>query len=255
MWSMSKPVSAVAVYEMQPHPSWTLATALARALRRSENCRERRVVLALQQLAHGPQGARNRFVSVLRRAGAPRSDLFVPARPAGLGDDPACLSYLGSAWPQNPRAPALQLGTATWYTRDAVRFALTLARGSYGTAGQHVSALMQVPKAPSHDVDAVPAEYTVSSQSWGAGNAFHRWRPAYKSGWGGSNRHQFIVGQVVALRVHGVPVGVMAMFHPSSPTASDDPGKTVGPEALEAIFGEIAESLPYVAARRSTRLR
>ncbi len=69
MWSLAKPVEAVAALQFASRKRVQLTAgftlAMERALRRSENCSARRIVLELEQLAGGPAGARVAFAAVL----------------------------------------------------------------------------------------------------------------------------------------------------------------------------------------------
>jgi hypothetical protein len=249
MWSMSKAVSAVAVYKSTSKPSRLLREALVGAITRSENCRQRRVVLGLQQLAtQKGSSASSEVKDVLLAAGVPAGDLSIPEERHPLDGDQNCLSYLRAVW-HDPTEAAPQLGTATWRPRDGALFGLALAEGPagpYGAASIPVLDLMRRKKGPSLDPGVTPSDYTVTSNSWGAGNSLARWQPAYKGGWGGSAASLYIVGQVVAMDVNGVPVGLMAVFHPTARPATDDPGRTTGPAALEEIFNAVGSALRKV---------
>ncbi|HEX8103656.1 MAG TPA: hypothetical protein VF533_13655 [Solirubrobacteraceae bacterium] len=243
MWSMSKPVTAVALMEALDGraPEDHAFEAMQGALIRSENCRQRRVVLELQKHAGGADKAAARIRSVLERAGA-SPDVNIPLKPEGPEDAQcdAVLRGLGA----DPASPALQLGTAEWTVRDGAAFARALAAREYGKAGETPRRLMMRPKDRSHDPGVTDADYSVSPE-WGARREFSRFPDlAFKGGWGGRRQKRYLVGQIVSMTIHGVPVGVMGVFHPNvQPTVSDDPGDTKGPEEIERAFGTIAPVL------------
>jgi hypothetical protein len=243
MWSMSKPVTAVATLEAAAKigraPSATLVDAMSRALSRSENCRQRRVVLGLQTIAGGVPAAHADIVDVLSRSGARGARVTEDVGPIAA----PCRSYLSStsAGLADPFGPALLLGVSTWTVDDAVAFAHALAAGVFGSAGDRVIGLMRAPKARSAELE-VPSDYT-ARLDWGAGRALRPWRPAYKAGWGGSADGRFLVGQIAVIDVEGTYIALAAMFHPSVQPAIDDPGSTAGPAAIEAIFGSVASIL------------
>lgn len=239
MWSMSKPITAVATrLAAHDRPSAELTDAMQDAITQSNNCAQRRVVRGLQTLSGSTPAARAAFEQVLRTAGA------VGVR---VGDQVAraeqeCEAYLGqhSAGVADPMGPALLLGTSTWTTRDAVSFARALANRTFGDAGRAVTALMTLPKARD---PAAPADAFTAPLDWGAGTALAQWSPAYKAGWGGASTKTFLAGQLAALTVGGRAVAVAAMFHPHDQPPNDDPGQTRAPEALAAMFGAIAREL------------
>jgi hypothetical protein len=183
MWSMSKVVTMVALlrsmgwgHKPGDPLSSEVQSALRAAITRSENCRQRRIVLELQ-LANGgsPEGAREAVAEVLAKAGA-----SAQVSDEVEGPDPSCVEYLESQSEiAEPLAPTVLLGTSTWRVGDAVRFVNALGAGVYGKAlGDRVIALMSAAKAPSREV--APGELT-APLDWGAGRAFAGLSPAYKS--------------------------------------------------------------------------
>jgi hypothetical protein len=243
LWSMSKAVTAVAVFEALARqgrrPSPELEAALAGALVRSENCPQRRVIVGLQELTGGAEGARAAVEDVLRRAGASAAMPAAPAPP-----EPACHQYLlthrgGFA---EPLAPAYQYGTATWTIRDAVAFAHALGDGRYGAAGEEVLRWLALPKQPSREV--APGELT-ADPAWGAGRQLAPWRPAYKAGWGGSQSSppDFFVGQLATLVAGTHSFAIAAAFHPAQQPPSDDPGLGSSVTGIERALHEIALEL------------
>ena len=235
MWSMSKPVAAVAALEAThgTKPSAQLMSAMTRAITRSENCPQRRVVLGLQALTGGPTQARAALRGVLAHAGATHAAITSSAPPP----EAACQPYLQSSGLKDPMAGALTLGTSRWTVLDAVHFAAALGAGEYGRPGQTVLGLMQRTKHPSEELGD-PSEYT-PDPAWGAGKAFAGMHPAYKAGWGGVQQQSFLAGQLVV--VHGVAIA--AFFHPSTQPPIDDPGQTKAPQALELIFRAVRAQL------------
>jgi hypothetical protein len=237
MWSISKAATAIAVFETIRKPSKALQTSIMRALTRSENCAQRRVVLGLQALKGGVTGAEAAVADVLARAGA-----RVTVRPEAQAPEQGCLAYLvehrGELHDIN--APAALLGTVRWTLADAVRFAFALGSGRYGSAGDRVLQYMAQPKLPSEDAGATMTAPT----NWGAGAALAGLDGlAYKGGWGGSSSKTYMTAQIAIVSIGGRRVAMAAAFHPTQQPASDDPGPTKAPQALSALFG---------AARRAT---
>jgi hypothetical protein len=241
MWSMSKPVAAVALLTLAHETGVTLSPdvqdAMRRAIERSENCAQRRVVLELQELADGPGQAAVAFGAILRDAGS-QAAVATATQPA----DPVCYGYLTrtAAGLRSPRGPGLLLGTSTWSIRDAVAFTHALATGRYGEAGAEVLRLMRGRKLPSAETRS--GDYT-ASLDWGAGRALRAWDPAYKAGWGGTLHNNFLAGQLAVVQINGVRVAMAAMFHPNVQPDRDDPGRTAAPAAIEAIFGTVVQDL------------
>ena len=240
MWSMSKVATMVAVlrglgWGRRPgRPiSPELDQALHGAITRSENCRQRRVVLELQRLSGGTAAAREALSEVFRAAGG---DVRVGTQIAP--PEANCIGYLNTQTElAEPLAPALLLGTSTWRVGDAVRLAHALSIGTYGAAISHqVLDLMRLPKLPSREVKA--GELT-APLDWGAGESLPT-GTAYKAGWGGSLNGNFLAGQIALTDLPGVGrAALVAAFHPDQQPSRDDPGITAAPEALDAIFSAL----------------
>lgn len=243
MWSMSKPVAAVAIYQAAQRGGGgldtSLLTAATDAITRSDNCAERRVILGLQQLTGGLPPALTAFDDVLAQANAIAG---TPER--AVLPQPTCLAYFRQRAPAiAPNAEVWEFGTAEWTVVQAAAFAHALAAGAYGSAGRFALTLMAMPKrAPLTSIEGPSGDHIANLQ-WGAGTAFASWHPAYKPGWGGSQQRRFLTGQIVVLENAYPPVALAAMFYPAEEPSTDDVGATVGPEALEAIFGRIREAL------------
>lgn len=69
-------------------------------------------------------------------------------------------------------------------------------------------------------------------------------------GLGGSQQHNYMVGQIAAMQVGTHRVGIAAVFSPSQQPPNDDPGQTEAPQALEALFASVANKLPLLEAAR-----
>ncbi len=240
MWSMSKVATMIAVlrglgWGRRPgRPiSAELDEALHGAITRSENCRQRRVVLELQRLSGGTAGAREALQGVFGDAGA---EVRVGTQIAP--PEASCVEYLNTqADLADPLAPALLLGTSTWRVGDAVRLVQALSNDTYGAAISHeVLGLMRLPKLPSREVKA--GELT-APLDWGAGESLSK-GTAYKAGWGGSLNGNFLAGQIALAELPGVGrAALVAVFHPDNQPSRDDPGITASPEALDAIFSSL----------------
>ena len=242
MWSMSKVVTMVALLrakgwgEDPGEPlSGEVEAALRRAITRSENCPQRRVVLALQEATGGTGGAREAMAEVLQAAGAEGRISTEVA-----GPDSSCLEYLESQRQiAEPLAATVLLGTSTWRIGDAVRFMRALGSSAYGRAvSERVLSELRLPKERSTEI--LPSEYT-AAVDWGAGRAFAGFDPAYKAGWGGTEQDAFLAGQMAVLELPGGGrVEVAVAFHPDRQPAEDDPGLTAAPQALARVMAALA---------------
>jgi hypothetical protein len=247
-WSMSKVFTAVALLRglgwgdragtpLTPE----VEQAVERALTRSENCRQRRVVLELQRVSGGtPAGARSAVRRVLERAGASGAGVATQVQ----APEPLCAEYLASLSElPDPQAQTLLLGTSTWTVGDAARFTHALGAGEFGHAiSRYLLALMRRPKERSSE--AKPIDYT-ASLSWGAGAAFGASPVAYKAGWGGTQQGAFLAGQIVVVHLpDGSEAGVSVAFHPRLQPLRDDPGLTRAPAAVAEALRPLARGLP-----------
>jgi hypothetical protein len=243
MWSMSKAVVSIAALEaVDDRPDRVLSSALADAIRRSDNCAIRRVIVGLQQDSNrGLAGAVAWFEAVLANAGA-----RIEAPPQAAVAEAACVRYLQDhreGLSGDDLGIAAQFGTAEWTVLDAIAFTHALADGVYGTAGQYLLELMTRPKEPPLEEPAPPSAPPLD---WGAGAVFPTgWHPAWKAGWGGSHERpaRFLSGQIVVLHVGHTTVAVTAVFLPSAQPDVDNPGMTVAPRALERIFSTVRSGL------------
>lgn len=243
MWSMSKVPTAIAAIEARDNrPSPLVRAAMVRALQRSENCRQRRVVLEVQDAAGGPAGARRAIASVLRRAGARDAEVTGESE---APEDQRCRQWLSEPElqaPGDPGAPSLLTGISTWTIADASALGLALARETLGEAGQRVAATMRGPKLRSEELER-ESDFT-ARVDWGAGRALRAWNPAYKGGWGGIRQAAFVVGQFAGLEAGGHAYGIAIFVHPAKQPELDDPGATPGPATMESIMRRIARELP-----------
>jgi hypothetical protein len=238
MWSMSKVATMIALLKALgwgERPGETLShellEALAGALTRSENCRQRRVVLELQRATGGTKGARQGLAEEFAEIGAKVQPGVQVAPPESL-----CVPFLrGQTGISEPMAPALLLGTSRWRITDAVRLSHALALGRYGGAlSAAVREMMTAPKRPSREAE--PGELT-APEDWGAGTIFGDLHPAYKAGWGGSLNGNFLAGQIAVVPLaSGDHLSLAVMFHPDAQPVRDDPGITEAPQAIETVM-------------------
>jgi hypothetical protein len=243
MWSMSKAVVTIATLEaMQNHPDPVLRDAVSDAIRRSDNCAIRRVIVALQDHSdQGIDGAVEAFQRVLAAAGA-----GIGRRPQQAPPETACVHYLDAhqeGLPSSDLGEAAEFGTAEWTEDDAISFAHALSEGVYADAGAYLLKLMGLPKEPPLEEPPPPSAPPLD---WGAGAAFPAaWKPAWKAGWGGSQDDppHFLAGQIVVLHIGGVPVAAAAIFVPKHEPPNDNPGITEAPEALETMFAAARDGL------------
>lgn len=240
MWSMAKAVTSVAALRAARSTGDVpaeLRSSISGAIKGSENCRQRRTVLWLQEMTGGTDAAAEAVRAELERAGAGR--FSISSQPAPPAQD--CIAFLRGSSVPNALKPSLQLGTSTWSVESASRFALALAEGELGSPGREVFGVMQMPKRRSREQEN-PLDYTASID-WGAGRELGSLNPAYKAGWGGVEQQRFVAGQVVALSLGVGSFGVAVYGVPETQPPIDDPGKTQAPEAIEAALAELKPTL------------
>ena len=236
MWSTSKAVVTIAALQAtndQPDP--VLGSAMTDAIRRSDNCAIRRVIVGLQDRVNkGVPGAVAAFERVLATAGA-----RLRRGPQTGSVEQACVPYLDShqgGLPGSDLGLAPLFGTAEWTQDDAISFAHSLSDGAYGAPGASLLRLMGLPKEPPLEEPPPPSAPPLD---WGAGAAFPAsWKPAWKAGWGGSQDEppHYLATQIAVLHLGETSVAVTAIFVPSKEPPNDNPGITQTPEALERMF-------------------
>ncbi len=237
MWSVSKAVATIATLQAtNDQPDSVLRSAMADAIRRSDNCAIRRVIVGLQdRLRAGNRGTVAAFEQVLKIAGA-----GIERAPQSAAAEQACVRYLDrnqGGLPGSDLGIVPEFGTAEWTENDAIFFAHALSEGDYGASGAYLLALMGQPKEPPLEEPPPPLAPPLD---WGAGAAFPpSWKPAWKAGWGGSQNDppHFLASQIVVLHLGREPVAVTAVFVPRAEPATDNPGITRAPQALELMFG------------------
>lgn len=243
LWSMSKAVVSIAALQAtDDRPDSVLSSAMTDAIRRSDNCAIRRVIVGLQdRLGNGTSGTVVAFEKVLATARA-----RIERPPQFAAAEPACVRYLSNhrrGLPGSDLGVVPEFGTAEWTEYDAISFAHALSERAYGAPGANVLRLMALPKESPLEEPPLPS---APKLDWGAGAAFPAdWHPAWKAGWGGSQDDpaHFLAGQIVALRLADVPVAVAAIFVPRSEPGTDNPGITQAPQALELMFGAVTAGL------------
>ncbi len=242
MWSMSKAVVTIAALKaVADRPDPVLWSAMNDAIIRSDNCAIRRVIVGLQDRLGGVAAATDAFERVLSVAHA-----RIERTPQSASPESECVRYLDNhqgGLPGSDLGVAAEFGTAEWTESDAISFAHGLSVGDYGASGARLLGLMALPKQPPLEEPPPPL---APPPDWGAGAAFPAsWHPAWKAGWGGSQDvpPHFLAGQIVALRLGDVPVAVTAIFLPGAQPATDNPGLTRAPRALELMFGAVRVGL------------
>jgi len=238
LWSMSKPFAAiVALRTIHPRPAW-LKPALEDLITRSENCPMRELMVELQRRTGSPGAARHALAALFQAGGGDGTAIATEVEPP----DPDCRRRLEADGIASPDAEALLTGTSTWTIDDAVHMIHSLASGRFGAEGERLLDLMRRPKAPSEEISS-PGDYT-PDPAWGAGLAFAGLDPAYKPGWGGTLQSEFMVGQLVTAPATSPAISIAVMVHPDVQPDLDDPGRTVGPRAVELVLGAIRPLIP-----------
>jgi hypothetical protein len=243
MWSTSKAVVTIAALEAtNDTPDHVLGSAMTDAIRRSDNCAIRRVIVGLQDRVNkGVAGAVEAFERVLTMAG-----VGLQRSPQSGSVEQACVRYLHThqgGLPGSDLGVAPLFGTAEWSQHDAISFAHSLSEGVYGASGAYLLRLMGLPKEPPLEEPSPPS---APLPGWGAGAAFPAsWKPAWKAGWGGSQDDppHYLATQIVVLHLGATPVAVTAIFVPTTEPPNDNPGITRAPEALEFMFRAVRYGL------------
>ena len=234
-WSMIKAVTALTLLE---HPSAAADPALrpyvARALRRSDNCAQRKLTLELERRLGSPDAVHDAIRHTLARAGG-TINVAEAQRDVGGSPDCAAEAYPGRLAPADASAPVVLLGTSRWRATDAVRFVHALRARIYGApASDAVLRLMGEDKLRSQEIGA--AARLTAAASWGAGEVFRSpcWRVAYKAGWGGSRQGSFLAGQMGTVELPGGRWAAFSvMFQPTAQPATDDPGRAHADHVIE----------------------
>lgn len=245
MWSISKVATTVTLLRLLGWEdrqgeilSPEVIEALVGAMTRSENCRQRRVVLELQRAAGGIPQTRQALAETFSLVGGqaiPGSQVEAP--------EALCVPFLEEQFEiPEPLAPALLLGTSRWRIGDAARLAHALAAGSYGEAvSALVLELMEAPKQSSRETE--PGELT-APLDWGAGRVFEGSAVAYKAAWGGTLNGNFLAGQIVVVPLENEDhLALAVMFHPDVQPSRDDPGITTAPAAVETVMRAVRSSI------------
>lgn len=245
MWSMSKAVVTIAALQAtHERPDAELLAAMTDAIRRSDNCAIRRVILSLQELTgRRASGTIDAFDNVLAQA-----EVKLAGRPEAAAAEAECVHYLtshSSSLHRSPLVDAPLFGTDEWTIRQAISFTHFLASGGYGVPGAILLHLMGQSKLGPLEEPPLPS---APSPDWGAGKSFPRaWQPAWKAGWGGSRSSppRFLAGQIVVLHIGQTSVAVAAEFYPDGDhePPNDNPGITEAPQALERIFSAVTRGL------------
>ncbi|MDA0173969.1 hypothetical protein OJ998_33010 [Solirubrobacter taibaiensis] len=249
LWSVSKAATSIALLRAN---KWgarrgrplraDVETSMHSALVRSGDCAQRQLIVELQEQLSGIDNARAAVQDVLRDAGATGARVLERSSVAGTG----CRPYLARTRTRDPYRVALQLGTSEWAINDAAQFALALGDGTFEPSiTRRMLRLLGKPKLHSDDPFANGLDVT-GPLNWGAGSAMRAYRPAYKSGWGGSSGETptFVNEQVIHLQTSAGPIGVAVTFEPDTVPVRDDPGLTRAPDALDHALRELARMLP-----------
>lgn len=242
-WSMVKLVTALTLIEVRGGEIGDVEPIVERALRQSDNCAQRKLVLELQQALGSEAAVKGAVVATVARAGAGLDVDLAQRGPDGRH----CIApgYAGLS-AEDAELPALLLGTTEWGVADAVRVAHALRDGgAYGGAtSDYLLGLLRAPKSNSGEPGA--GDLLTASPSWGAGEIFAGscWNLAYKAGWGGSANQSYLAGQLGAVDLpDGRWAAFAIMFHPAAQPGDDDPGKAGAALAVETVLSALERGL------------
>ena len=245
LWSLSKPVTAVTMLAHTRNQSVAseahqMALYLSRALRMSDNCAQRALMLKVQAEVGGIRAARLALAHTISLAGGSVNTDVMQADDLGF----QCITSTYTGIPRSEVSePALLAGTGTWTIADALKLAAGLRTGIFGSPGRVVSKYMAEPKL--YGVE--PGADVTTNPNWGAGAAFPQacWQLAYKAGWGGAASHiQWLATQIgsFSLRDFGFAAFAVA-YQPYSQPANDDPRNANAPEAFADVFSALRSAL------------
>jgi len=243
VWSMIKPVTAVALLRARKGQVGGLGRYLRGALLRSENCAQRKLVLELQRAQGGIDQAKRALRDTLAAVGG---NLVTRQAQISLdGRDCRVPGYdlLSAA---DAARPSLFAGTTDWRISDAARFAHGL-RGER-VFGKNISdrilGLMRQPKLRSREPSA--DSRITAPLEWGAGTTFRAlcWQVAYKGGWGRNTTVPFTAGQLGTVELgNGRWAAFAVVFHPSKVPPDSDPGKADAPAGLAVALAPVKRKL------------
>lgn len=243
LWSMVKPVTAVALLKARGNKVGGLERYLRAALLRSENCAQRKLVLELQRAQGGIDAAkralRDTLVAVGGQIETSRAQISVDGRDCRIaGFESLSVADAGRQ--------ALFAGTSNWRISDAVRFAHGLRdeRVFSKEISDRILGLMRAPKLASREPGA--DSRITAPLEWGAGSVFRSpcWHVAYKGGWGRNVAVPFSAGQLGSVELaNGRWAAFAVVFHPTVQPIDSDPGKALAPEALGAALAPLRRKL------------
>lgn len=243
VWSMIKPVTAVALLTAREGDATGLNEYLRAAILRSENCAQRKLVLELQSDEGGIDPAKLALRDMLTAVGGEldtsRAQISEHGR-ACLGQGYTLLT------PADAGRRSLFAGTTTWRISDAVRFAHALRKETvFGrSVSDRVLGLMREPKLKSREPGS-DSQITAPLE-WGAGTTFGAvcWHVAYKGGWGRNAKVPFTASQLGTVELaDGRWAAFAVVFHPSVQPPDSDPGKAFVPKALGAALAPLKRRL------------
>lgn len=248
MWSAAKVLSAISLYSVK-EPSQYERMLVKGALTRSENCKARSVLYALQQeRGASPDGTLDAVRGTLTLAGTNVLRLVelptVGTRIDGCDEETTDQAERAALVPQ--------LGTAKWSIEAAVEFMRALGRKSSLTPIRKVLHIMALPKDYSRES---PRTDQHANPNWGLGEAYANVKVPYKGGWGGfqpdtpgNDNGPYVAEQIgIVPAAPGHWASVAIAYEPTGPVLNDDPGDAGAPEAYAAILGRLKpaiEALP-----------
>lgn len=243
VWSMIKPVTAVALLTALDGDARGLDPYLRAALRRSENCAQRKLVLELQRVEGGIDAAKLALRDTLTAVGGELDTKRAQISANGRDCQAPGYDLLSNA---DAARRSLFAGTTNWRIADAARFAHAL-RGErvFGKSiSDRILGLMREPKLPSREPGADGR--TTAPLDWGAGATFRAvcWHVAYKGGWGRNTSVPFTAGQLGTVELgNGRWAAFAVVFHPAKVPPDSDPGKADAPQGLAVALAPLKRKL------------
>jgi hypothetical protein len=240
LWSTSKVITSLMLVAQTggSKTGQAVPPEVQEALVQSSNCAQRLIVNELQIIYGSIELTKEAFE---QEADSGEATVGMETVQSAPPEDTSCDEYLIENGIKDPNSASALFGTAEWRAEDAASLMWSLQKGVFGPAGEGVLETLRLEKEA--NLDPGSSNSVEADLGWGAGNSFAGLDPAYKSGWGGSGKGDYIVSQMVSLDVNGKSYGVSATFRPTRQPATDVVSQGVEVKAIETIFREIRKGI------------